>query len=98
MIADWQGDKVALLEFYTMIESAKASQQPSMTSNFSSPSILIPTKKDNEVYDWLKMIIRKNLPVSVVEDDDYRIAFKHTKKYSRKVIRNILFHLVKMVE
>ena len=44
------------------------------------------------------MIIRKNLPVSVVEDDDYRVAFKHTKRYSRSLIRNILFNMVTLVE
>ena len=100
MIVDWQGDKEALLELYKRTESAKSGhQQSSMTSHaVSSPSILIPTIKDGEVYDWIKMIVRQNLPLSVVENDEYRIVFKHKKKYSRKLIKRILFHLVTMVE
>ena len=46
----------------------------------SLPSILIPSIKDSEIYDLIKMLIRENLPVSVVEDDKYRIVFKHTQK------------------
>ena len=44
------------------------------------------------------MIVKKNLPLSVVEDPDYRQVFKHTFKYSWELIRDILFHLVPMVK
>ena len=102
MIVDWQGNKGALLELYKRTESAKSKsgqQQSSMSSyTVALPSILIPSVKDSEIYDWIKMIIRKNLPVLVVEDDEYRIVFKHTHKYSKKLIKRILFHLVTMVE
>ena len=34
--------------------------------------IFVPTKKDVEIFEMISMIIRKNLPVSIVEDEDYR--------------------------
>ena len=34
--------------------------------------IFVPTQKDVEIFEMISMIIRKNLPVSIVEDEDYR--------------------------
>ena len=72
-----------------------------MGSHFATENeanVLIPSQKDVEIYDFVKMIVKKNLPLSVVEDPDYRQVFKHTFKYSRALIRDILFHLVPMVK
>ena len=95
-----QSDKEALLELYRRSQTIK-SHQSSMASHLppiAGASILIPTKKDSEVYDFIKMIVRKNLPLSVVDDNDYRVAFKHQHKFSSKLIRDVLFNLVPMVE
>ena len=35
---------------------------------------LLPTQKDIELYEMIDMIVRKNLPLSIVEDPDYRYA------------------------
>ena len=72
-----------------------------MGSHFTAKNkanVLIPIQKDVEIYDFVKMIVKKNLPLSVVEDPDYRQVFKHTFKYSRALIRDIIFHLVPMVK
>ena len=45
-------------------------QQTSMDSHLLSPSVVTPTRKDTEVYNFVKMIIQKNLPLSVVEDEN----------------------------
>ena len=34
----------------------------------------------------------------MVDDNDYRVAFKHQHKFSSKLIRDVLFNLVPMVE
>ena len=69
-----------------------------MSSPVASEQIMIPTKKDNELYDFIKLIVKKNLPLSSVEDNDFRTSFKHKSKFSKKLVRNILFNLVPMVE
>ena len=82
-----QGSREALLNLYKRTISARTQQQQIlMASHLPLPSIVIPTQKDSEVYDYVKMIIRKSLPLSIVEDDDYRVAFKHTSKFSKKLI------------
>ena len=61
-------------------------------------NVLIPSKKDVGIYNFIKMIVKKNLPLSVVEDPNYTQVFKHSFKYSRALIRDIIFHLVPMVK
>ena len=34
--------------------------------------VFVPTQKDVEIFEMISMIIRKNLPVGIVEDEDYR--------------------------
>ena len=76
--------------------------QTVMGEHMSSPAVpetvMIPTKKDNELYDFVKLIVKKNLPLSSVEDADFRTSFKHKFKFSKKLVRNILFNLVPMVQ
>ena len=38
----------------------------------SEPHVFVPSEKDVEVFEWISMIVRKNLPISIVEDEDYR--------------------------
>ena len=33
---------------------------------------LLPLQKDVELYEMIDMIVRKNLPLSITEDPDYR--------------------------
>ena len=35
---------------------------------------LLPSQKDVELYEMIDMIIRKNLPLGVTEDPDFRYA------------------------
>ena len=61
-------------------------------------NVAIPSKKDGEVYDFIKLIVKKNLPLTICEDNDYRVTFKHSFKYSTQLIRHTLFNMVPMVE
>ena len=36
--------------------------------------VFVPTQKDVEIFEMISMIIRKNLPVGIVEDEDYRLV------------------------
>ena len=46
--------------------------QSKMGKHLETVPIFVPSKKDIEVFEIISMIIRKNLPVVIVEDDDYR--------------------------
>ena len=54
--------------------------------------------EENSLYDWIRMIVDKNWPVSSVEDRDYRAVFKHTHKVSYKRICMMIFLLGELVE
>ena len=46
--------------------------QSKMGKHLAAVPIFVPSKKDVEVFEIISMIIRKNLPLAIVEDDDYR--------------------------
>ena len=61
-----------------------------MGSHFTAEneaSVLIRSKKDVEIHDFIKMIVKKKLPLPIVEDPDYRQVFKHSFRYLRALIR-----------
>ena len=44
-----------------------------MSPHLNSNEILFaPSQKDVEMFELISMIVRKNLPLSIVEDEDYR--------------------------
>ena len=66
-----QGDEGALLEMYRKTVNRKTLQSK-MSSHMNSGSVFVPTKRDVEVFELISMVLRKNLPLSIVEDDDWR--------------------------
>ena len=44
--------------------------QSKMGKHLAAVPIFVPSKKDVEVFEIISMIIRKNLPVAIAEDDD----------------------------
>jgi hypothetical protein len=58
----------------------------------------MPTKKDEEAYEWITMICKKNWPISCVEDDEYRNIIKHQHLFSKKTIRSIILAMSVLVE
>ena len=66
-----QGDEGALLEMYRKTINRKTLQSK-MGSHVNRCSVFVPTKRDVEVFELISMVLRKNLPLSIVEDDDWR--------------------------
>ena len=54
--------------------------------------------KEKEVVEWTKLIINKGLPISVVEDEDYRQFRNSTHNISKKTTRNTILEMVLIVE
>ena len=46
--------------------------QSKMGKHLETVPIFVPSKKDIEVFEIISMIIWKNLPVAIVEDNNYR--------------------------
>ena len=43
-----------------------------MSAHVFNEPVFVPSQKDVEVFELMSMIIRKNLPLAIVEDEDYR--------------------------
>ena len=53
---------------------------------------------DHAMHDWIKLIVNKCLPLSIVEDETFRAFSKHEVPISRKQMKKVIFKLVELVE
>ena len=55
-------------------------------------------KKDIELKDWIDLIVKKNVPVSCVEDPFWREKLKHEYKFSRATVMGTMLEMCADVE
>ena len=68
-----QGDDALLQKIYNeAINRKNKLSQSKMGAHLETD--LLPSQKDVELYEMIDMIIRKNLPLRVTEDPDFRYA------------------------
>ena len=65
-------DKDRLLEIYEQTLTRKTLQSKMSPHLNSDEIVFAPSQKDVEIFEIISMIIRKNLPLSIVEDKYYR--------------------------
>ena len=66
------GDDDALQKIYERTLNRKTLQSKMSPHLNSSEILFAPSQKDVEMFEFISMIVRKNLPLSIVEDEDYR--------------------------
>ena len=59
---------------------------------------IIRTKKDNELFDWVEMIVMKNWEVCCVEDSLYRSKLKHDNNFSIKTVHAVIIAMTCAIE
>ena len=90
-----QGDESHLLQVFHENKSKKS------VSSFFIPVVPSESKsnKINALYDWISIIVEKNLPIQSVEDPLLRQFSKHSKqRISRVILKSVILRLVKLVE
>ena len=50
------------------------------------------------MYAWIRLIVLKSLPLSTIEDEEYRSALGKEYNFAIKTLKRVLFHLVVIVE
>ena len=66
------GDEDTLLQIYERTLTRKTLQSK-MSAHLNCDGIVFaPSQKDVEIFELISMIVRKNLPLSIVEDEDFR--------------------------
>ena len=61
-----------MLEIYYRTINRKTLQSKMSSHLKTDVDVFVPTQKDVEIFEMISMILRKNLPVGIVEDEDYR--------------------------
>jgi hypothetical protein len=64
----------------------------------SPGAIIIRTKKDNELFDWVEMIVIKNWGACCVEDSVYQSKMKHEYRFSIKTVHAVIIAMTCAVE
>ena len=69
-----------------------------VSGSFFQPSADRLTTREISLNDYLRLIVLKNLPVSIVEDPEFRSFHKHNKAISKKALKEVVFKLVDIVD
>jgi hypothetical protein len=59
---------------------------------------IIRTKKDNELFDWVEIIVMKNWGACCVEDSLYQSKMKHEYTFSIKIVCVVIIAMTCAVE
>ena len=93
----WSNPLKHLLTHWTPDKLTRLVTQTKKEDSVILTEFMVP-EKDMEIKMWLRMIISKNNPISIVQDPIYRefAGFKH--KISIGVVRTIIFKMTELVE
>lgn len=64
----------------------------------SNANVSAVTKYDLAMHAYIRLIVMKSVPLSCVEDPDFRHFCKYDETICRRTVTNVLFELVKLVE
>ena len=65
-------------------------------SNFFTPIVKI-SRKEQEIFNWVQLILEESIPVSVIKKQSYRIFKDSDVNFSQEQVKETLFNMVEMV-
>jgi hypothetical protein len=84
-----------LLELFTAAKMKAESSQGQVREYFNYAAA---SPIDHAVYNWIKLIVMKSLPLGIVEDPLYRQFSSSSVHVSTNTIKETIFALVELVE
>ena len=85
-------------QLYKIYEQNKESKRLHISGTFFQPSVDRMTSRELALNDYLRLIVLKSLPLSTVEDSEFRKFHRFNEKISRKVLKDTIFKLVDVVD
>ena len=79
-------------------EQNRESKRLHVSGTFFQPTVERMTAKELALNDYLHLIMLKNLPLSTIEDPEFRKFHRYNEKISRKVLKDTVFKLVDVVD
>ena len=83
---------------YMVYEQNKESKRLHIAGTFFQPSVERLTAKELALHDYVRLIVLKNLPVSVVEDPEYRKFHRYNEVISKRLFKEVIFKMVDLVD
>ena len=71
-----------MTKFYELKKKEDGDDVPSIT--------LLLSRKDLELLDWNEFIVKKNQPISIVEDDFWRKKIEYEHTFSKKTVTAVM--------
>ncbi len=84
-----------ILELYNEARLSVQRQEGSICSHFSTRTV---TDYDKAVHCYLRLIIIRGLPLSIVEDEEYRSFCKFDVRISYRTVCKTILRMVEIVE
>lgn len=84
-----------IYNMYRTAQEAKIKNGGSIYSHFAS---LSASPYEKSMYAYLRLVIIKNMPLSMVENEELRKFSRHQPKIGRKTLVDVIFALVSLVE
>ena len=87
------GDKEKLNKIFN-----EARQEKSRSFTWTSSSSQNISNRNKCMYSYLRMVVLKSLPLSIIEDKEFRTFSKYDISFSRKAVKSVIFKLYEIVE
>ena len=85
-------------QLYLVYEQNLDAKRTQVSGSFFQPSADRLTTREISLNDYLRLIVLKNLPVSIVEDPEFRSFHKYNETISKKALKEVVFKLVDIVD
>ena len=85
-------------QLYLVYEQNLISKRLHVSGTFFQQSVDRLSAKELAAYDYLRLIVLKNLPVSIVADPEYRRFHRYNEIMSTRTFKEIIFKVVEIVD
>ena len=83
---------------YMVYEQNRESKRLHISGTFFQPSVDRLTAKELAVNDFIRLVVLKSLPITIVEDKEFRSFHRFNESISRKLLKEVIFKLVEIVD
>ena len=85
-------------QLYMVYDQNLESKRLHVAGTFFQPTAERLTSKEMALYDYLRLIVLKILPVCIVGDQEYMSFHKYNESISSKLMKEVIFKMVDLVD
>ena len=85
-------------QLYMVYDQKRESKRLHVSGTFFQPTVDRMTTRELAMNDFLRLIVLKNLPLSIVEDEEFRKFHRYSDVISKRLLKDTIFKLVDIVD